>query len=144
MTRLKTSISNAVIGFITTKTRISNLCPMAFFGFICLQVYLLKVLQSNRDLLEESRYLRQILDMLTLEKMAAHLTHESLALKFHYLSCVLEHAGEAMKKTGNLDALIKRYSSHSLINWYFGVFAILLEHQLTAYMQVEHNLDIVT
>ena len=88
-----------------------------FLDLFVLQVYLLKVLQSNRDLLEEIRYLRQILDMLTLVKMAAHLTHESLALKFHYLSCVLEHAGEAMKKTGNLDALIKRYSSRSLINW---------------------------
>lgn len=73
-----------------------------------LQIYLLRVLQTNPQLLDDSKYLRQILDKLVLEKMNAHNTHESLALKFHYLSCVLEHAGEAKEKSGNLDALIKR------------------------------------
>jgi len=74
------------------------------------QIFLVKQLQQNAELLEDSKQLCRVLDMLVSEKMGAHNTHESLALKLHYISCILKNTAEAKSKDkkGTLDAFLKR------------------------------------
>lgn len=74
-----------------------------------LQIHLIRELQSNPGLLSDSRYICQILSKLVTEKMSPHNTHESLALKLHYISFIIEKAAaSATDNDGNLNSLLKK------------------------------------
>ena len=81
-----------------------------FTGYLFWQIHILKSLEAQPGLLEDSRYIKQILYKLCMEKMGAHDTHESLALKLHYLEQIVNQA--TMVKD-NLKPLFKRSDSHS-------------------------------
>ena len=55
----------------------------------------MRQLYKTPELLEDGKYLRDILDKLVIEKMQPHGTHETLALKCHYFSCIIEQAMKA-------------------------------------------------
>lgn len=74
-------------------------------------VHLLLKLKEVPEIVESSKSLCQVLDQLAIEKMAAHNTNECLALKLHYLSCLLRLAASVFTSTSpSLDSLLKKFA----------------------------------
>lgn len=70
----------------------------------------MQVLYETPELIDESKSLRGILDSLVLEKMEPHGTDEPMALKLHYISCILDQTAKAKaaSKDGTGKAFLKK------------------------------------
>lgn len=86
---------------------------MGFTLTLCLQIYLVRQLFRTPQLIDDSKYLCEILNKLVMDH---HNTDEPVALKLHYLSCIINQTAKA--KAASNDGAEKAFLKRSVNCFY--------------------------